>query len=185
MEARFPSIGEGHTSRNIAEAPLTQPISGDDDAEMPAAPLAHDIATPRRQVGGRCRKWPVSAQQTADKDKCVACCTICGHSLHLMKRVCNSPIETPNVPAYMLNLSMVELLMIMSHTQNNPRIKTQRTRCTSTSLCHSDLLHRTRIKPPLLLLQKMIRICSAAKRLHDWTKKSWTSSGSTRSRGTA
>ena len=45
-------------------------------------------------------------------------------------------------------------------------------------------LHQTWIKPPLLLLQKMVRICSAVKRLYDRTKKSWTSSGSIRSRGT-
>ena len=36
--------------------------------------LVHDIATPRRQVGGRCRKWAVSTQQIADKRKCAACC---------------------------------------------------------------------------------------------------------------
>ena len=72
--AQYLSSGEGHTSRNIAEAQLTQLISRDDNAEMPAAPLVHDIATPRRQVGGRCRKWAVSTQKTINKRKCAACC---------------------------------------------------------------------------------------------------------------
>ena len=45
---------------------------------MPAAPLTHDISTPRRLIGGRCRrKWAVSKQQTTEKRRC-ASCTICG-----------------------------------------------------------------------------------------------------------
>ena len=72
--AQYLSSGEGHTSRNIAKAQLTQLISPDDDAEMPAAPLVHDITTPRRQVGGRCRKWAVNTQQTTDKRK--MCCLL-------------------------------------------------------------------------------------------------------------
>ena len=93
----------------------------------------------------------------------------------------------------MLNVSM-ELLMIMSYTLNNPRIRTQLKPLHDNGTVSLRLLqthkssyssHGTRIKPPLLLLQKMIRICSAVTRLHYWTKKSWTSSGSIRSRGTA
>ena len=45
---------------------LTHPISQDDDVEMPPAPLTHDIATPRRRIGGRCRKWAVSTQHPSD-----------------------------------------------------------------------------------------------------------------------
>ena len=44
---------------------------------MPAAPLTQDIATPRRRIGGRCRKWAVSTQQPTDKRRC-ASNTICG-----------------------------------------------------------------------------------------------------------
>ena len=57
-------------NRTIVDAQLTHPISRDNDAEMPAARLVHEIATPRRQVGG-------STQQTTDKRKCAACC-VCG-----------------------------------------------------------------------------------------------------------
>ena len=57
--------GGSHIPNDNAEAQLTQPISRDDDADMPAAPLMHDIATPRRQIGGRCRKW-------------AAACCMCG-----------------------------------------------------------------------------------------------------------
>ena len=63
----------------------------------------------------------VSCQHTAHDP--VAC--VVSNSA-MAKHGCNSGvIETPNVPTCMLNVSMVELLKIMSHTQNNPRIKTQ------------------------------------------------------------
>ena len=44
---------------------------------MPDAPTVHDIATPRRTVGGRCRKWCISAQPASGKRKCAAC-SFCG-----------------------------------------------------------------------------------------------------------
>ena len=44
---------------------------------MPDAPTVHDIATPRRTIGGRCRKWCISAQPPAGKRKCAAC-NLCG-----------------------------------------------------------------------------------------------------------
>ena len=84
--------------------------------------------------------------------------------------------------------------MIMSYTQNNPRIKTQ------LMLLHVNVtellrllqtqrssyrLHRTKIKPPRPPLQTMTRLCSAMEKLYDWMKKPWTSSGSTRLRGIA
>ena len=52
----------------------THPISSTEDADMqpnPAIPRpdAHDIATPRRSIGGRCRKWVVSTQDPALSNK--------------------------------------------------------------------------------------------------------------------
>ena len=44
---------------------------------MPDVPAVHDIATPRRTIGGRCRKWCISAQPASGKRKCAACC-MCG-----------------------------------------------------------------------------------------------------------
>ena len=44
---------------------------------MPDAPTVHDIATPRRIIGGRCRKWCISAQPASGKRKCAAC-SMCG-----------------------------------------------------------------------------------------------------------
>ena len=44
---------------------------------MPEASMVHDIATPRRTIGGRCRKWCISAQPASGKRKCAACC-MCG-----------------------------------------------------------------------------------------------------------
>ena len=68
-----PLAGEDFNSDAIVEAQLTHLISRDDapqgqdapdasDVPMPDAPTVHDIATPRRTVGGRCRKWCISAQ---------------------------------------------------------------------------------------------------------------------------
>ena len=71
-----PPSGANAFSDAIAEAPLTHLISRDDDAQgqnaprdqdapMPDAPTLHNIATPRRTIGGRCRKWCISAQSAS------------------------------------------------------------------------------------------------------------------------
>ena len=75
-------------SEVIVNAQLTHLISRDDppqgqdapdvsDVPMPDAPAVHDIATPRRTVGGRRRKWCISAQPASGKRKCAAC-NLCG-----------------------------------------------------------------------------------------------------------
>ena len=72
----------------IVNAQLAHLISRDDatqghdapnvpDVLMPDVPAVHDIATPRRMVGGRCRKWCISAQPASGKRKCTAC-NLCG-----------------------------------------------------------------------------------------------------------
>ena len=53
----------------IDAAQMTHPVSSAEDIEM------HDIATPRRRIGGRCHKWAVSTQAT-NKRNCAAC-TMC------------------------------------------------------------------------------------------------------------
>ena len=83
-----PPAGAKSNSNVIAEAQLTHFFSRDDDAQrqdatsdqdapMPDAPTAHEIATPRRTIGRRCRKWCISAQPASRKRKCIACC-MCG-----------------------------------------------------------------------------------------------------------
>ena len=64
-------------------AQLTHPISSAEDVDMqpnPATPRPdmHDITTPRRSIGGRCRKWVVSTQDPSltSKRTCAAC-TMC------------------------------------------------------------------------------------------------------------
>ena len=52
--------------------PDTQDAPNASDVPMPDAPTVHDIATPRRTVGGRCRKWCISAQPDSGKRKCAA-----------------------------------------------------------------------------------------------------------------
>ena len=49
----------------------------DRDAPMPDPPTVHDIAAPRRMIGGRCRKWCISAQLASGKRECAAC-NLCG-----------------------------------------------------------------------------------------------------------
>ena len=73
-------LGECRMAHIIDAAKLTHPISSAEDADMqpnPATPRpdTHDIATPRRSIGGRCRKWVVSAQDPSqsNKRKCAAC----------------------------------------------------------------------------------------------------------------
>ena len=83
-----PLAGEDFNSDAIVDAQLTHLISRDDalqgqdapnasDVPMPDAPTVHDIATPRRTVGGRCRKWCISAQPASGERKCAAC-NLCG-----------------------------------------------------------------------------------------------------------
>ena len=55
---------EGDFLSYFADAQLTHPFSRDDNIEMLAASLTHDISTPRRLIGGRCRKWKVSPWPT-------------------------------------------------------------------------------------------------------------------------
>ena len=84
---------ESNIPTAIVDTQLTHPISQDDGTEMPAAPLTHDISTPRRLSGGRCRKWAVSTQPAADKRRCVSC-TMCGqqfsHGEPRLQQWCNS-----------------------------------------------------------------------------------------------
>ena len=83
-----PLAGVDLNSDAIVDAQLTHLISRDDapqgqdapnasDVPMPDTPTVHDIATPRRTVGGRCRKWCISAQPASGKRKCAAC-SLCG-----------------------------------------------------------------------------------------------------------
>ena len=83
-----PLAREDLNSDAIVDAQLTHLISRDDalqgqdapnvsDVPMPDVPTVHDIATPRRTVGGRCRKWCISAQPASGKRKCAAC-NLCG-----------------------------------------------------------------------------------------------------------
>ena len=83
-----PLAGEDLNSDVIVNAQLTHLISRDDAPQgqdapnvpgvpMPDAPAVHDIATPRRIIGGRCRKWCISAQPASGKRKCAAC-NLCG-----------------------------------------------------------------------------------------------------------
>ena len=81
--AQYQQTGDCRIAHIIETAQPTHLISSAEDADMqpnPATPRpeAHDIATPRRSIGGRCRKWVVSTQDPSltNKHTCAAC-TIC------------------------------------------------------------------------------------------------------------
>ena len=95
--------GDDLNSNVIVNAQLTHLISRDDapqgqddpnasDVPMPDAPTVHDIATPRRTIGGRSRKWCISAHPPAGKRKCAAC-SMCGtrftHGEARLQQWCN------------------------------------------------------------------------------------------------
>ena len=78
--AQYQQTGECRVAHFAETAQLTHPISSSDEAAMqpnPATsrPDTHDIATPRRRIGGRCRKWVVSTQ--ANSKRTCAACTMC------------------------------------------------------------------------------------------------------------
>ena len=83
-----PPAGANADSDAIVDDQLTHLISRGDEAQgqgatcsqdalMPDASTVHDIATPRRMMGGRCRKWCIISQPASWKRKCAACC-MCG-----------------------------------------------------------------------------------------------------------
>ena len=82
--AQYQLAGEGQMSHITDAAQLTHLLSRADDVDMlsaPATPRAntHDIATSRRRIGGRCRKWAVSTQTASQSNKRKgATCTMCG-----------------------------------------------------------------------------------------------------------
>ena len=123
--AQYHPAGNDHTSlaesdlisTAIVEAQLTPVISQDDsaqrqdaprdeDAPMPDAPSVHDVATPRRMIGGRCGKWCISAQPTSDKRRCTAC-SLCGQQFSLgeprLKQWGNRETNNPFMHAHCVN----------------------------------------------------------------------------------
>ena len=70
----FTPLGGANSNSDVIK---TDSATSDQDALMPDAPTVHNIATPRRTIGGRCRKWCISAQPASGKRMCAACC-MCG-----------------------------------------------------------------------------------------------------------
>ena len=78
--AQYQQTGECRVAHIVETAQLTQPISSSDEVVMqpnPATsrPDTHDIATQRRHIGGKCRKWVVSTQ--ANSKRTCAACSMC------------------------------------------------------------------------------------------------------------
>ena len=80
--AQYQQTGEWRMAHVVDTAQPTHLISRIEDADMQLSPDAPrsdaHITTPRRSIGGRCRKWVVSTQDSSSTNKraCTAC-TIC------------------------------------------------------------------------------------------------------------
>ena len=178
-QVQYQPSGNDQASSNsttIVDAQLTPPISSDDDAQtqdashdddapMPEAPAAHDIATPRRQIGGRCRKWCISTKQASDKRQYAACC-MCGqqfsHGEARLQQWCNRNTHCAYVHAQCVNGRVAhdhELLPKQSTDQGAVETVIRQRDCVIRASA------RTRIKPPLRHPLMMIRTCSVVKRL--------------------
>ena len=117
-----------------------------------------------------------------------------GNNSATEKRALNSgAIVKSTITTSMHTVLKEVLVMTMSCTHSNPWIRKHLKYPANLKLSSGQLqtqrssssLHRTRINPPQLPLLMTSRICLDVKRLSAWTMKSWTSSGSTTSRGTA
>ena len=125
--AQYQLTGECCMAHIIDAAQLTHPISSTEDADMQpnaatSRPDTHDIATPRRSIGGRCRKWVVSTQDPAlsNKRTCAAC-TICSTQFapgepRLQQWGCRDNDHT-----YMLNASKAASRPAMSSSLRIPQ----------------------------------------------------------------
>ena len=146
----------------------------------------------RRQVGGRCRKWVISTQQTSGKRECAASC-VCGqpfsHGEARLQQWCNRNSHCAYVHVQCVNWGIAhdqELLPKHSTDQHAVETVIRQRECVRAAADTEVSCHMvpTRIKPPLRHPLMTIRTSSVVRRLFAWTKKSWTSSGSTQSRGT-
>ena len=139
-----------------------------------AAPLVHDFATPRRQVGGRCRKWAVSTQQTTNASVLPAACVVSNSAM--VKRL----QQWSNRNSLRANVHSQRVHGGVAHDhelhQSNPRIRTQ------LKPLH-DNVEAAADSEALLHFAPVSDQASTAAPSED--DQSWTSSGSMRSRGTA
>ena len=116
------------------------------------------------------------------------------YSWHVVKPDSNSgAIVTLTMPTFTLSALTEVLLTIMSCIRKHPRTKMLLKILHFSAIASLRLriqrfsfpLRRDRIKSPLRPLQMTTKDCSAVKKHYDWTKRSWTCSGSTQSHGTA
>ena len=200
-----PLAGDDLNSNVIVNAQLTHVISRDDalqgqdasnvsDVPMPDVPAVHDIATPRCIIGGRCRKWCISAQPASGKRKCAAC-NLCGiRFTHGEARLQQWVTVKRIITTYMHIVSMEGSVMIMNCSQNKPQIRMKLMRSPANGTPppeqrriqkYFSLALTIWIKPQQRRHLMMSETFLDAKRLFAWMKRSWTSSGLNTSHGTA
>ena len=159
------------------------PFPQSDSVSFSDAPTVHDIATPRRTIGGRCRKWCISAQPPAGKRKCAAC-SMCGIRLTLgkarLQQWGNRQTNNHYVHAHCVNGGLGhdhELHPKVADDQEAvDAVTRQRDTITRTAadtevllLLAQDPDQASTAAPPMIS-----EICLVVKRLSAWMKKSWT-----------
>ena len=127
--------GDDLNSNVFVNAQLTHLISRDGDAQgqdatnvpdvlMPDAPAVHDIATQRRIIGGRCRRWCISAQPPSGKRRCAAFDSVWEYDSLMVKRVYNSGATVKPIIATHI-VSTEAPVMIMNSFQNKLQMRMQ------------------------------------------------------------
>ena len=92
---------------------------------MPDAPTAHDIATPRRIIGGRCRNC-ASVHNLHQVNASVLLATCVEYDSLSVNRVYNSgAIVKPIITTYIHIMSMEVLVMIMDCSQSKLQMRMQ------------------------------------------------------------
>ena len=101
--ANFDAVVNAELTHHQPRGPSTgtQGATSNLDVHMPDASV-HDIATPRRTIGRRCRKWCISTQPASGKRKCAACC-VCGTQFTHSEAWSNRETNHHHVHAHCVN----------------------------------------------------------------------------------
>ena len=156
--------------------------------------LPSHISTPRRLIGGRCRKWAVSTQQTTDKRRC-ASCTIRGsqftHGEPRLQQCCNRDSHRACAHAQCINGGVAhdhELRPKQPTDQDSVEAVARQRYCITHAAADSEI--------PLLTASSdqastaapaddEVAMFSAVRRPFAWKRKLRVSNGLTQSRGAA
>ena len=151
-----------------------QGATSNQDALMPDPSMVHDIATPRRAIGGRCCKWCISTKPASGKRKCAAFC-MCGtrftHGEARLQQWGNRETNHHYVHAHCVNGGLGhdhELLPKLADDQEAVVAVTRQRDTMTRTVADTEVLlpfAQDRIKPQQLRHLMMSETCLGVKRL--------------------